>query len=510
MDMASLLQSLPEQWVLIFIALVSVMCLRAWKRSQGGSSKLLPPGPTPLPILGNLHQLGRLPHRALRDLARIHGPVMQLRLGTAPTVVMSSAAAAWEALKEHDLDCCTRPVSPGPKLLTYGLKNVAFAPFGAYWRDIRKLLVVELLSARRVKAAWFARQEQVDKLMSTLRAAGTQPVALDGHILRLADGIIGTVAFGQIYGSSMFSESKNFQHALDEAAEVLSSSSAEDFFPKAVGRLIDRVTGVVARRQRIFEQLDGFFEMVIDHHLDPKRATPDAGGDLVDVLIAHWKDGRNGFTRDHVKAILFDTFIAGIDTSSVTITWAMSELMRCPRVLCKAQDEVRAVVGGEGRVQPEHVSKLSYMRMVVKETLRLHPPATMLVPRETIRDIQVGGYDVPAKTRIYVNAWAIGRDPANWPDDPEEFNPDRFEASDIDLKGEHPQLLPFGTGRRICPGISMGLATVEFTLANLLCYFQWALPEGMLPEDVSMEEQGKINFHRKTPLLLVPTAYRCP
>jgi 4-hydroxyphenylacetaldehyde oxime monooxygenase len=188
-----------------------------------------------------------------------------------------------------------------------------------------------------------------------------------------------------------------------------------------------------------------------------------------------------------------DTFIAGIDTSSVTITWAMSELIRSPRVLIKAQAEVRAVVGADERVRPEDVSILSYLRMVVKETLRLHPPATLLVPREAIRDIQIGGYDVPAKTRIYVNAWAIGRDPASWPDDPEEFNPDRFEVSEIDVRGEHPQLLPFGTGRRICPGISMGMATVEFTLANLLCYIQWALPDGTL----SMEEQGKINFQRK-------------
>jgi 4-hydroxyphenylacetaldehyde oxime monooxygenase len=164
MTLIYVLLSLPQQWKLILMALVCVICLRVWTWSLRGWSKKLPPGPAPLPFLGNLHhQLGRLPHRALRDLARIHGPVMQLRLGTTPTVVMSTAAAAWAALKEHDLDCCTRPVSPGPKLLTYGLKNVAFSPYGAYWRQTRKLLVEELLSARRVKAAWFARQEIVGR-----------------------------------------------------------------------------------------------------------------------------------------------------------------------------------------------------------------------------------------------------------------------------------------------------------------------------------------------------------
>jgi 4-hydroxyphenylacetaldehyde oxime monooxygenase len=180
----------------------------------------------------------------------------------------------------------------------------------------------------------------------------------------------------------------------------------------------------------------------------------------------------------------------------------MSELILNQRVLNKVQAEIRAVVGGNERVKLEDVPKLSYLKMVVMETMRLHPPATMLLPRETIRDIQIGGYDVPAKTRIHVNVWAISRDPASWPDNPEEFIPERFMESEIEFKGEHPELMPFGTGRRICPGISMAVATVEFTLANLLCCFDWALPEGT--SYLSMEEEGRIIFHRKTPLVLVP------
>lgn len=522
-SLASQLLSQSPQWELVLLALLSaaasLLLLTRSRRSGWSSSKKglkLPPGPPTVPILGNLHQLGPLPHRTLRDLARTHGPVMQLQLGKAPAVVLSSAEAAWEALKAHDLDCCTRPVSPGTKRLTYDLKNVAFAPFGPYWREVRKLLTVELLSGRRVKAAWYARHEQVGELISALSRAEAKPVALDEHILRLSDGVIGTVAFGNIYGSDKFSHNDNFQHALDDAMEMLSGSgsSAEDLFPRAVGHLVDRLTGFVARRERIFRQLDDFFETVIEQHLDPSRVPPDngnGGGDLIDVLIGLWKkqSGTFSFTRDHVKAIIFSTFIAGIDTNAATILWAMSELIRKPRVLKKVQAEIRAVAGGNERVQADDVSKLSYLRMVVKETLRLHPPAPLLLPRETMRHIQIGGYDVPAKTRIYVNAWAIGRDPASWPDGdgPEEFNPDRFEASEVDFKGEHPQLMPFGTGRRICPGMSMAVATVEFTLANLLCCFDWALPEGTAPGDVSMEEAGRLIFHRKTPLVPVPTAY---
>ncbi|TVU44067.1 hypothetical protein EJB05_03495, partial [Eragrostis curvula] len=201
--------------------------------------------------------------------------------------------------------------------------------------------------------------------------------------------------------------------------------------------------------------------------------------------------------------------------------WAMSELIRKPRVLKKAQDEVRAVVGNnkkelfrmfecpanESWVRHCDVPKLAYLKMVVKETLRLHPPATLLLPRETMRDVKIYGYDVPARTRVFVNAWAIGRDPASWTADADEFNPNRFEASEVDYNGAHFEFVPFGAGRRICPGLAMGETNVEFTLANLLYCFDWALPEGMKPEDVSMEEAGGLTFHRKTPLVLVPTEY---
>ncbi|KAF7045542.1 hypothetical protein CFC21_054640 [Triticum aestivum] len=456
-SLTSLLLSLPQQWQPVLLALVTVLPLLLMTRRKGLK---LPPGPATVPLLGNLHQLGPLPHRTLRDMARVHGPVMQLQLGKAPTVVLSSAQAAWEALKTHDLDCCTRPVSAGTRRLTYDLKNVAFAPYGAYWREVRKLLTVELLSAQRVKAAWYARHEQ---------------------------------------------------DALDDVMEMLSSSgsSAEDLFPVVVGRLVDRLTGFIARRERIFLQLDAFFEMVIEQHLDPNRVLPENGGDLIDVLIDLWKNPRGTFifTKDHVKAIIFSTFVAGIDTNAATIVWAMSELVRKPRVLKKVQDSIRDVVGDNKSVQSDDISKLSYLRMVVKETLRLHPPGPLLLPRETMRHIQIGGYDVPAKTKIYVNAWAIGRDPVSWPDDPEEFNPDRFETNEIDFKGEHPELMPFGTGRRICPGMSMAVATIEFTLANLLFSFRWTLPEGTTVDDVNMDEEGRLIFHRKTPLVLVPKPY---
>jgi len=194
------------------------------------------------------------------------------------------------------------------------------------------------------------------------------------------------------------------------------------------------------------------------------------------------------------------------------MVWAMAELIRRPAMLRKVQEEIRAAVGGgKERVQADDMPKLRYLKMVVKETLRLHPAVPLLLPRETLRHVGICGYDVPARTRVLVNAWAIGRDPASWGGaDAEEFDPGRFESGnkdDVGFGGAHFELVPFGAGRRMCPGMAMGAATVEFTLANLLYCFDWELPEGVRPEDVSMEEAGGLTVHKKTPLLLVPTRY---
>nr|CAB3492467.1 unnamed protein product [Digitaria exilis] len=479
---------LPQQWQLGLLALLPVLLLSSYlllastRRRRGSGvaaaknvdgALRLPPGPKQVPILGNLHLLGPLPHRSLRELERRHGPVMQLRLGTVPAVVVSSPEAAREVMKTHDGDCCSRPSSsPGPRRMSYGLKDVAFAPYGEYWREMRRLFVVELLSMRRVKAAWRAREHHVDRLVAALMtgaaAAEGKAVALDEHVFALADGIIGTVAFGNMYGSERFKK-KQFQHVVGDAMDMMASFSAEDFFPNAGGRLVDRLTGLVARRERIFRDLDAFFDAVIDHHMDPSRVVPPEN-DLVDVLIGLWKDDKDRhLTRDHVKAIILDTFLGGIDTSSVTILWAMSELIRRPAMMKKVQDEVRAAAGAKPRVEADDMAKLRYLRMVVKETLRLHPPAPLLLPREAMRDVSISGYDVAAGTRVLVNAWAIGRDPASWGADAEDFRPERFEAaSDVEYNGGDFEFVPFGAGRRICPGLAMGETNVTMEAADLL------------------------------------------
>lgn len=196
-----------------------------------------------------------------------------------------------------------------------------------------------------------------------------------------------------------------------------------------------------------------------------------------------------------------DVLAAGSETSSTTLEWAMSELMKNPRILRKAQHEVREVFQGQANLSEDSMPKLSYVHLVIKEALRLHPPGPFLTPRECRETCQVLGYDVPKGTAVFVNAWAIGRDNKNW-EDAEEFMPERFASSDIDFRGANFEYIPFGAGRRICPGMALGLTIMELVLASLLYHFDWELPDGNNPEELDMTERFGMTVRRKSKLYM--------
>ena len=188
---------------------------------------------------------------------------------------------------------------------------------------------------------------------------------------------------------------------------------------------------------------------------------------------------------------------------ATTINWALAEMIRNPRVMKKAQDEVREVFSEKGRVDEICMNELKYLKSVVKETLRLHPPAVFVVPRECGETCEIDGYDIPVKSKVLINAWALGRDPKYW-SEAERFYPERFIDSSIDYKGSHFEYIPFGAGRRMCPGISFGLLNVELTLAVLLFHFDWKLPNGVKTEDFDMTEKFGVTVGRKNDICLIP------
>ncbi|XP_059629875.1 cytochrome P450 71B10-like [Cornus florida] len=488
------------QWLPLLLLLLPILCLFLLKQ-KNTQKKIpnLPPRPPTLPIIGNLHQIGgKAPHHSLWKLSQKYGPIMLLKLGQVPTLVISSSEMAKEVLKTHDHQCCSRPPTEGSRRLSYNFLDVTFSPYSDYWSKMRKICVSELLSSARVRSYRLLRKQEMTRFINLVSEASPNAINLSENVCSL----IGTIVRRIGCGGTQFECGKP-EDAIKEAMTMLGSFSAADFFP-SFGWIVDVLTGFHARREKCFRDFDQFFQRVLDEHLDPSRPIPEHE-DIIDVMIQLSEDQSiaGGLTKDHIKAVLMNVFLGGINTSAITIVWAMTELSRNPPVMKKLQAEIRTCVGKKAMVEESDIENLHYLKLVVKETLRLHPPAVLLLPHETMVQCKIGGYDVHPKTRIHVNAWAINRDPRNWKE-PEEFIPERFENGCIDFKGQHFEFLTFGAGRRICPGLVMGTTNVEFVLANLLYCFDWGLPSGMKIEDISLEEEGTFTVYRKLPLYLVP------
>ncbi|XP_057514123.1 cytochrome P450 71B10-like [Actinidia eriantha] len=498
------LVSLP--WLLtVILLLLPILYIFFSLLNQKKNSSKRPPSPRRLPIIGNLHQLGEIPHHSLWKLSHKYGPIMLLQLGRTPTLVVSTPDLAKEVLRTHDLDCCTRPLSRGQRKLSYNFLDLAFSPYGEYWREMRKLCVIELFTNKRVQSFWYVRESEVSHLISTISQASPNPIDLSDLMFSLSNNVIGKIAFGTSHRGNQFEYGK-LKDIIDDAMTLLSGFSASDFFP-SIGGLLDVVTGLQWKLERCFKNLDTFFEKVLEEHLDPARPKPQ-DEDITDVMLGLAKDRTTviRLEKEHMKAVLLDIFLGAVDTSSVTMIWALAELVKNPRAMKKAQAEIRTHIGPKPMVPESELPNFKYLKLVVKETLRLHPPASLLIPHETIRDCKIGGYEIDAKTRVLVNAWAIGRDPKMWKE-PEEFIPERFEGIGVDYKGQSFEFLPFGSGRRMCPGINMAIMSVEFTVANLLHCFDWKLPGGLKEEELNMEEEFGLNIRKKVPLKLVATKH---
>ncbi|KAL0761486.1 hypothetical protein Bca101_077636 [Brassica carinata] len=466
-----------------------------------------PPSPPGYPIIGNLHQLGVLPHQSLWTQSKKYGPVMLLNLGKVPMVILSSVETAKQALRDHDIHCCSRPTAAGFRELSYNNLDIAFSPFSDYWKDVRKLAIKELFSTKQVHSVKPIMDEEVKKLMDSVVESASQkiPISINKTFLDLTKRVVCKAAFGVSF-EGIGIKSDGFNKLVREAFEMLGSFSAADFIPY-VGWIIDQFTGLQGRRERSVRDLDAFYEYVIDLHKEEKKQGRE---DFVDLLLRLEKEGtvlgNDNLTKNHIKAILMNILLGGVETSAITLTWAMTELSRNHRVMKKVQSEIRNQMGNKSIISFDDTDKLTYLKMVIKETWRLHPPIPLLSPREALSEFEINGYTIKAKTRLHVNVWAIGRDPDTWKD-PEEFFPERFMDNSIDAKGLNFELLPFGSGRRICPAIFMGTTMVECGLANMLYNFDWKLPEGIMVEDIDMEESPGLSVSKKNELLLVPMKY---
>ncbi|EOA25262.1 hypothetical protein CARUB_v10018577mg [Capsella rubella] len=493
-------------WILSLLFSIISLLPTALKRTNKGKHRQIP-SPPGLPIIGNLHQLGELPHQSLWNLSKKYGPVMLLKLGNVPAVILSSTETAKQALRDHDIHCCSRPSLVGGRQLSYNHRDISFSPYNDYWKELRKLCTQEIFSAKNIHKTQPIKDLEVKKLIDSIAESASHktPVNLNKKFLALNVSIVCKSAFGVNFEGTVLSNDR-FKELMRETFEMLGSFSASDFVPY-IGWIIDRLTGLQGRRAKNAQDLDAFYEQIIDLHKGEKEVGSE---DFVDSLLRLEKEetvvGNDKFTRNNVKAILMDILLAGIETSAISMIWAMTELARNPRVMSKVQSEIRNKCGKRELIRYEDIDQLHYLKMVIKESWRLHPPAPLLLPREVISEFEIDGYKIQPKTQIHVNVWAIGRDPDTWKD-PDEFLPERFLDSNIDTKGQSFELLPFGSGRRICPAVYMGTTMVEFGLANLLYHFDWELPDGMAVEHIDLEDAPGLGANKKNDLLLVPSHF---
>ncbi|XP_052179778.1 cytochrome P450 CYP736A12-like [Diospyros lotus] len=478
--------------------------------SRRKNDRKLPPGPAGLPVIGNLHKLGKLPHRSLRDLAEKYGPIMSIKLGSVPAIVVSSPQAAELFLKKHDAAFSSRPKIQASEYLFYGAKAMAFTEQGEYWRSVRKLCSTELLSGAKIDSYGGMRRQEVTAVVKSLKAAaaGGDVVDLSETVEVLAENLTCRMVFGR--SSDDRFDLKGLVHEVLELAGVFNIA---DYLP-FLGPL--DLQGFTRRMKETGKAIDKTLEMIIDEHERDASRNQSQQKDFIDALLALTHEVSTSLSkfsfpidRTNMKAIAVDMIAGSIDTSAVEIVWTMSELLRNPRVMKKLQEEIKMAVGEDRTVEETDLVKLPYLEMVIKESLRLHPVAPLLVPHESMEDVDVvlgkDCYFVPKKSRIMVNCWALGRDPKVWSENAEEFFPERFVGCDVDLQGHHFQLIPFGSGRRICPGIQLGLTTIRLVVAQLVHCFDWALPGGISPEELDMREKFGLSLPRAQHLVAIPS-----
>ncbi|XP_030524724.1 flavonoid 3'-monooxygenase CYP75B137-like [Rhodamnia argentea] len=488
---------------LLLLSAIFAICCWAWLRlTQKKTSPSLPPGPTGLPLVGNLPFLDPELHTYFAALARTHGPVLRLQLGKKLGVIVTSPATAREVLKDNDVVFANRDVPVAGRAASYGGSDIVWTPYGPEWRMLRKVCVLKMLSNHTLDSVYELRRREVRKTVGYFRIRAGSPVNVGEQMFLTVLNVITSMMWGgTVQGEERESLGTDFRQVVSDMTELLGKPNISDFYP---GLARFDFQGIEKRMKGLAKRFDGIFEKMIEQRLKMERdGGSEEGRDFLEFLLKlkDEEDAKTPLTMTGLKALLMDMVVGGTDTSSNTVEFAMAEIMNRPSVVRKIQDELETVVGKDNIVEESHIPKLPYLHAVMKESLRLHPALPLLVPHCPSATCTIGGYTVPQGSRVFVNVWAIHRDPSIW-SHPLEFDPERFLHGKGDYSGNDFNYFPFGSGRRICAGIAMAERMVLFSLATLFHSFDWKLPEG---EKMDLTEQFGIVLKKKTPLVAIPS-----
>ncbi|KAL2326957.1 hypothetical protein Fmac_020384 [Flemingia macrophylla] len=501
-----------DYFVFLLIWLTSIFLLRVTLTRFRIKSRL-PPSPRALPVLGHLYLLTKLPHQSFHNISSRYGPLVYLLFGSKACVLVSSPEMARQCLKTHETCFLNRPKRTNVDYITYGSSDFVLAPYGPYWRFMKKLCMTKLLGVRMLHQHLPIRKEETRLFLKIMmqRASLCEEVNIGKELSMLANNIITRMALRRRC-CDVEGEGRQLIELVKEMSELGGKFNLGDmlWFVKKLD-----LQGFGKRLESVRYSYDVIMERIMKEHDDAIRKKKEMGGDdegvmdLLDVLLDIYNDESSEIrlTRENIKAFIMNMFGAGTETSATTIEWALAELINHPNIMAKAREEIDLVVGNNRLVEESDIANLPYVQSIVKETMRLHPTGP-LIARQTIEDCNINGYNIPANASVFVNVWAIGRDPNYWKN-PLEFNPERFldeeGQSPLDLKGQNFELLSFGAGKRSCPGASLALKIIPTTLAGMIQCFQWKVGEEG-NEMVDMEEGPGMALPRAHPLICVPVA----
>ncbi|OMP01898.1 Cytochrome P450 [Corchorus olitorius] len=463
-----------EATMLIYSSLLILFFISIFKLLLKSSySKNLPPSPSALPVLGHLHLLKKPLHRTYHNLSQQFGPIFSLRFGSQLVVVVSSPSAVEECFTKNDVVLADRPRFTINKYIAYNCTTLATSSYGDHWRNLRRISTVEVLSSTRLNKSTGIRKDEVKILLRKLyKISGGGHEFAKVELRRLFSELTFNIAMRMITGKRYYGEevagiehARQFRELLEEMFAFAGAAYPGDFVP--IFKYFD-TKGYVKNVKKLGKKTDLFFQGLIDEHRRNKGDSSESGNTVIDHLLSLQESQPEYYTDETIKGLALSIVAAGSHTSAVTIEWAMANLLNHPDIINKIRDEMEAFLGPQLLLDEADLPKLQYLQNTISETYRLYPATPVITPHMSSDYCTVGGYTIPPKTILLVNAWSIHRDQTLW-DDPTCFKPERFENKEAYTY----KLMPFGVGRRACPGIGLANRIVGLSLGSLIQCFDW-------------------------------------
>ncbi|XP_021630396.1 cytochrome P450 81Q32 [Manihot esculenta] len=465
-----------------------LLALKFWLQART-RHKNLPPSPPGLPIIGHLHLLKQPIHRSLHNLSQKYGPIISLRFGSRLVVIVSSPSAVEECFTKNDIVLANRPPLIMGKYLNYNNTTLVTAPYGDHWRNLRRISALEIFSSNRLCKLLAIRRHEIKIFLNKLYRDSSEAftkVELKPMFSELTFNIIMHMITGRQYCE--IDKSRQFREIIRELFKFAEVSYLGDFLPFL--QWVD-YQGFVKKLKVLCKRIDGLLQGLVDDQRNDK------GGDtIMKRLLSLQESQEHYFTDEIIKGLIMNMIFAGTDTTAVTLEWAMANLLNHPQVLEKAKSELDLQIGQETLVDESDISKLPYLQNIISETLRLCPAAPLLLPHFSSDEYTIGGYDVPKNTMVFVNAWAIHRDPRLW-DDAEKFKPERFEKGRADEACGCYKFMTFGLGRRACPGMGLAHRVLSFALGAMIQCFEW---KRVSEREIDMAEGNGLTMPMAGPL----------